>query len=506
MSRVGRKSFGSKMLVFAPLIVLSGLFGAFAALFAMGASISRFSGITIVAVGVICYAAVVAVLGRLGLSHVARLEGLSRTDSLSGLPNRRALHEDAARFARYGEEVGVALIDLDGFKLVNDHYGHVVGDQVLRECAEVLLEICADEARPYRLGGDEFAILKVGPVAGTILEGICRSLIERMNSPIPVEDRRIPVGASIGLARSSGSDGLGSSELLRRADVAMYASKRGGKMRCTWFKDDFDHSRAAAQQLDGELRTALARGEFAVAYQPLVDARSSAIVAVEALVRWERPDGKKVGPNVFIPIAEESGLINAIGLWVLERSCRDALPWTGIKLSVNISAAQLRNPEFPIQLGQILEDTGFPPERLELEITETCLVLDPMVAERCLNLIREFGVDIALDDFGTGYASIGFLRQFRFEKLKLDRSLVVEAQRDNGSRAMMMSSISVARAMNMDVTAEGVETEEQADLVRAAGCDQIQGWLYYKAMPAAEFAARIEQTTGVKRRAATRAA
>jgi diguanylate cyclase (GGDEF)-like protein len=506
MSRVGRESLGAKVLVFAPLVVLSGLFGAFAALFAIGTSVSRLSGITIVAIGVVCYAAVVAMLGRFGLSHVARLEGLSRTDSLSGLPNRRALHEDAARSARIGEEVGVALIDLDGFKMVNDHYGHVVGDQVLRECAEVLLEICGNEARPYRLGGDEFAILKVGPVAGTILEGICRSLIDRMTSPIPVEDRRIPVGASVGLARSTGSDGLGSSELLRRADVAMYASKRGGKMRCTWFKDDFDHCRAAAQQLDGELRTALARDEFAVAYQPLVDARSGAIVAVESLVRWERPDGKKVGPNVFIPIAEESGLINAIGLWVLERSCRDALPWTGIKLSVNVSAAQLRNPEFPIQLGQILEETGFPPERLELEITETCLVLDPVVAERSLNLIRKFGVDIALDDFGTGYASIGFLRQFRFEKLKLDRSLVVEAQRDNGSRAMMMSSISVARAMNMDVTAEGVETEEQADLVRAAGCDQIQGWLYYKAMPAAEFAARLKQTAGVTRRAATRAA
>mgnify|MGYP006143218781 FL=1 len=494
------------MLVFAPLVVLSGLFGAFATLFALGTRFSSFSGITIVGVGVVAYAAAVAILGRYGLAHVRRLEGLSRTDSLSGLPNRRALHEDCARSTRMGEEVGVALIDLDGFKMVNDHYGHVVGDQVLCECAEVLREICGDEARPYRLGGDEFAILKVGAVAGTILEGICRSLIDRMNAPIPVEDRRIPVGASIGLARSNGSDGLGSSELLRRADVAMYASKRGGKMRCTWFKSDFDQSRAAAQVLDEELRAALARDQFVVAYQPLVDARSGAIVAVESLVRWNRPDGKNIGPNVFIPIAEESGLINAIGLWVLDRSCRDALPWTGIKLSVNISAAQLRNPEFPIQLGQILEDTGFPPERLELEITETCLVLDPVVAERSLNLIREFGVDIALDDFGTGYASIGFLRQFRFEKLKLDRSLVVEAQRDNGSRAMMMSSISVARAMNMDVTAEGVETEEQADLARAAGCDQIQGWLYYKAMPADEFAARLKEAGGPKHRAATRAA
>ncbi|WP_232308198.1 putative bifunctional diguanylate cyclase/phosphodiesterase [Tsuneonella dongtanensis] len=492
--------------MFAPLIVLSGLFGAFAALFAMGTRLSSLPGIAIVAAGVVCYAAAVALLGRFGLMHVAKLEGLSRTDSLSGLPNRRALHEDAARLADPGAEVALALVDLDGFKLVNDHYGHVVGDMVLRECAAVLTEICGDEARPYRLGGDEFAILKVGPLAATILEGICRSVIDRLNSPIPIEDRRITLGASIGLARSAGSEGLTSSELLRRADVAMYASKRGGKMRCTWFKDTFDQSRAAAQILDGELRSALAKGEFAVAYQPLVDARTGVIVAVESLVRWERPDGKKIGPNVFIPVAEESGLINAIGLWVLDRSCRDALGWDGIKLSVNISAAQLRNPEFPIQLGQILEDTGFPPERLELEITETCLVIDPAVAERSLKLIREFGVDVALDDFGTGYASIGFLRQFRFEKLKLDRSLVVDAQRDNGSRAMMMSSISVARAMDMGVTAEGVETEAQADLVRAAGCDQIQGWLYFKAMPADEVSARLNEAAQGKSRAATRAA
>ncbi len=477
--------------MFAPLGILSAIFGAFAGLLVVRPQLAPGSIVWIACMGVAIYAAAVLALGRFGLSHVVRLEDLGRTDSLTGLPNRRALHEDALRTARPGEEVAVALIDLDGFKLVNDHYGHVVGDQVLVECAHELREMCADEARCYRLGGDEFAVLKVGPVAGTILEGICRTLIERLGSPVPVEDRRILLGASVGLSRSTGCDGLSSSELLRRSDVAMYASKRGGKMRCTWFTDDFDRNREATQQLDGELRDALAKEEFAVLYQPLVDARSGDIVGVESLIRWQRPDGKKIGPNVFIPVAEESGLINGIGLWVLERACRDGLAWPSIKLSVNISAAQLRNPEFPIQLGQILEETGYPAHRLELEITETCLVIDPLIAERSLGVIRGFGVSISLDDFGTGYASIGFLRQFRFEKLKIDRSLVTQAQTDEGSRAMMLSSISVARAMNMDVTAEGVETEEQADLVRAAGCDQIQGWLYYKAMPAAEVAAHL---------------
>lgn len=505
-ARDNRSALGPRALVYAPLIILSTIFGVFAGLLIVGAELTRASTATLAAACIAIYALAVLALGRFGLRHVVRLEDLSRTDSLSGLPNRRALHEDAMRLHKPGDELAVALIDLDGFKLVNDHYGHVVGDQVLVEVSQVLQEICSDEARCYRLGGDEFAVLKVGPVAGTILEGICRTLIDRLGAPVPVEDRRILLGASVGLSRSTGRDGLGSSELLRRSDVAMYASKRGGKMRCTWFTEDFDRSREATQQLDEELRGALAKGEFAVVYQPLVDARTGEVVAVESLLRWERPDGKKIGPNVFIPVAEESGLINGIGLWVIEQACRDALAWPSIKLSINISAAQLRNPEFPIQLGQILEETGFPPERLELEITETCLVIDPVVAERCLDVIRDFGVNISLDDFGTGYASIGFLRQFRFEKLKIDRSLVTQAQSDDGSRAMMLSSISVARAMNMDVTAEGVETEEQADLVRAAGCDQIQGWLYYKAMPAGEVAAHLGKPAQRHRQAGSRAA
>jgi EAL domain-containing protein (putative c-di-GMP-specific phosphodiesterase class I) len=309
-----------------------------------------------------------------------------------------------------------------------------------------------------------------------------------MMRPVKVDERRLTLGASIGLARRAIGDDIGSSELLRRSDVAMYSSKRGGKARCTWYSPEFDRSREAIRELDDELREALANDQFQLHYQPLVDCATRQIVAVESLIRWERPDGRRVGPNVFIPVAEESGLINPLGLWVLRRACSDARAWDKIKLSVNISAAQLRNPEFPIQLGHILEETGFDPERLELEITETCLVLDPVVAERSLAVIRGFGVNVVLDDFGTGYASFGFLRQFRFEKLKLDRSLVVQAGEDDGSRAMMLSSITVARAMNMEVTAEGVETEEQAEMVRAAGCDQIQGWLYFKAMPAHEIA------------------
>ncbi len=476
--------------VFARFALLTVIFSAAAALLLMS-NLDRTVSAALVIADFFTYGAAAALLYRAALVRLPQGDDDSMTDGLSNLPNRRALHATLRDAITSGADISVALVDLDGFKMVNDLYGRAVGDLLIREASVVLIEACGDEAKPFRLGGDEFAISMSGPLCNTILEGISRGLIERMAQPMAVGDRRIAIGASIGLSYSNGKDGLDASELLRRADVAMYASKRGGKMRCSWFKNDFDRNLEAMRDMDVELRAALLNDEFQVHYQPLVDAQTREVVAVESLIRWIRPDGQNVGPNVFIPIAEESGLINSIGLFVLRQSCRDAIDWNGIKLSVNISAAQLRNPEFPIQLGQILEDTGFPPERLELEITETCLVLDPVVAERSLDIIRGFGVNVVLDDFGTGYASIGFLRQFRFEKLKLDRSLVVDSADDEGSRAMMLSSISMAQALNMNVTAEGVETEAQADLVRSAGCDQIQGWLYFKAMPKDEIAQHL---------------
>ncbi len=483
--------YSPRISVFAPLVVLTVIFGAIL-MFVGSRSGSMFVPPLWLAIATaVIYGSAVVLLVRFGLANIGHLELLSLTDSLSLLPNRRALHLDAQRGDSDGQEIALALIDLDGFKLVNDHYGHFVGDRLIKECATLLREACGDEARVYRLGGDEFAILVRGPIAGNILESICRKLLILLTKPFSIEDRAIVVGASIGLARSLSGDGLNSSELLRQTDVAMYASKRAGKMRCTWFNEEFDRNRDELRELDNELRMGFERGEFRVHYQPLVDAQTQEVVAVEALMRWERADGKKIGPNVFIPIAEESGLINAIGLWVLRQACSDGLAWPGIKLSVNVSAAQLRNPEFPIELGQILEETGFPATQLEIEVTETHLVLDSVVAGRSLEVIRDFGVRIVLDDFGTGYASIGFLRKFRFEKLKLDRSLIVEAAEDGSSRAMMLASVAIARSLDMDVTAEGVETEAQADLARAAGCDQIQGWLYFKAMLAEEITIQL---------------
>lgn len=473
-------------LVLIPLGVTGAVFAGLALMVAMSDRIVVVAPAALMISAILVAAATLTLLGRRAVANVRELETYGSTDTLTRLPNRRALHEDIERLSQGTDEVAIALIDLDGFKQVNDHFGHAVGDCLIERCAQMLAEVCANEARCYRLGGDEFAAVMSGRVAGTILEGMCRTLLDRLGSPVTVDHRQIAVGASIGLARSTANERLPSSEMLRRSDVAMYASKRGGKMRCTWFNETFDRRRERLREIEDEIRSGITAGEFEIAYQPLVDADDGRIVAVEALLRWQRGDRTPLGPNIFIPVAEDSGLINPLGQWVLRQAVCDAGRWPGITLSVNISAAQLRNPEFPIKLGEVLEETGFAPHRLELEVTETCLVLDPLVAERTLDVVRSFGVQVALDDFGTGYASIGFLRRFRFEKLKLDRSLVELAGRDEGSRAMMLSSIALARALNMAVTAEGVETEEQADFVRLAGCDQIQGWLYYRALPASE--------------------
>jgi diguanylate cyclase (GGDEF)-like protein len=492
LQAIGLKQVRPAVLVIAPVAVLTLISATILALLTSLVAPEADIAFPILVPGAIAYAVAVIVLIRFGLASIGQLEDLGLTDSLAAMPNRRALHLDYARAAP-DQEKALALLDLDGFKTVNDQYGHFVGDRLIKECAKLLAEVCGDDGRAYRLGGDEFAILVMGPIAGNILEGVCHTLLSRLAEPILIEDRKVTIGASIGLSRSSRRDELSSSELLRRSDMAMYVSKEGGKNRCTWFNDDFDKNRDVAQQVEHDLREGLRLQEFRLNYQPLVDAQSGDIVAVEALLRWHRADGSMVSPGVFIPIAEKCGLIYPIGLWVLRKACRDALNWDGIKLSINVSPAQLRNPEFPIELGHILEETGFPASRLELEVTETYLVTDPLVANRNLDVIRKFGVGIALDDFGTGYASIGFLRNFRFEKLKLDRTMIVDAGQDHGSLAMMASSIAVARAMDMSVTAEGVETEAQADMVRSAGCDQIQGWYYYKAITAPEIRVHLDE-------------
>lgn len=473
------------------------LFGAPAALTLLvfmtqqNAELETLEKIAAIGIGLLLYALTALAFLRRQTRDRNTLEQMALSDSLCGLPNRRALHADIHREADAQREIAVALLDLDGFKSVNDFYGHSVGDRTISAIAAMLVDLCGDSARTYRLGGDEFALAVSGPLAGNILEGICRKLLMRLGEPVQVDGINVSLGASIGLARSTAHEPNLSSILLRQADVAMYVAKARGKARLTWFTDEFERDRSALHMIDLDLRAALERDELELHYQPLIDSRTGAVCSVEALVRWERPDGRRIGPDTFIPVAEETGLIEAIGLWVLRRACTDARDWKGIKVSVNVSVVQLRNTQFPLQLGQILEETGFPPERLELELTETFLVGDPTIAGRNLEMLRDFGVSIVLDDYGTGYASIGFLRRFRFEKLKLDRSLIVDSVVDSASRTMMAASVTMAKALGMQVTAEGVETETHASLARTAGCDQMQGWLYSKAVPADQLSRQL---------------
>jgi diguanylate cyclase (GGDEF)-like protein len=453
--------------------------------------------------GVLLCLFVVGALARFGFRAITEINRSAFVDSLSQLPNRRSLKAGLRTAVKNGEMLALAFIDLDGFKDVNDNFGHAVGDQLIQKCAETGQRAAKDCAMVARLGGDEFAIFASGADAPERLERAVDIFLARLTQPFRIGDRSIIVGASVGLAVETGDDVDGSAtELMRKADIAMYASKRTGKMRKTWFSDGLDQMRAQTLEMENKLRAALDSNAFQVHYQPLVDAKNGKMIAVEALLRWNHPDDGEISPVQFVPVAEETGLINLIGLFVLRRACSDALRWPDTNLSVNVSTAQLRNPDFPEQLRQVLAETGFPAARLELEITETYVILDPQTARDVLDQIRALGVRIALDDFGTGYASIGFLRQFCFDKLKLDRSLVADAISDDPARAMLLASLTVARALKMSVTAEGIENAGQADFMRAIGCDHLQGWHFAAAVEASAIDWLVAEQAGDTRQRA----
>lgn len=432
---------------------------------------------------------VVLVVARASIEATRRLTAAALSDALSGLPNRRAFRAHVGRELLTNRPICVALLDLDGFKSVNDIYGHGVGDQLLLAAARALRDLAGDGAMVARLGGDEFAVATSGDSAGPRLEALVEAFIARTRQPFRVEERTLLVGASAGLALAALGE-ADAGELMRRADVALYAAKRGGKGRACWYHGDLDRREAEAHALAEELRRGLAEGAFRVVYQPIIRDREGTIAGVEALLRYAPAGRPPVSPGAFIPVAEETGLIDRIGLFALRRACEDIRPLEGLHLAVNLSAAQLRNPDLPDSIESVLAETGFPPERLELEVTETYLVSDPELARRTLDRLRALGVTICLDDFGTGYASLGFLRRFPFDRLKLDRSLVVQATEDSASRALLDASIALARVLGMTVVAEGIETAAQRDAMLAAGCDLLQGWLFARELAAADLAAR----------------
>lgn len=409
-------------------------------------------------------------------------------DVLSGLLNRAGILEKLNE-AIEADKAGLTLhlIDLDGFKGVNDAWGHAVGDELIKLVAARVKQQLPADALFARLGGDEFAVTTPHDTAPEL----ARKIVECVAEPFMIGGRTIEIGASIGTvtAQDDVPDAL---ELLRRADMALYTAKEGGRGQAITFTADLDNDRLMAADLEDRLRKALERGEIQVAYQPLFDAKAGRVAGVEALAQWVPVTGR-VSPEIFIPIAERSGLIDQLGMQVLKTAIEQARKWERLTLSVNVSPIQLRNPNFPADVIRLLEATGFDPHRLTLEITEGVLMSNPDQARRAIESLRTIGVKFALDDFGCGYASIGALRTFGFDRMKIDRSLVNGLKNREGSE-VLSATISLAHALNIPVTAEGVETPEQMAALKQTGCDQLQGFLLGRPMSGADIAALVRSS------------
>ena len=419
---------------------------------------------------------------------------IALTDMLSGLPNRRALiarlEEIHARPAHVADAVAILFLDLDGFKKINDDFGHQLGDALIRQLSGEIAAITPDDAMLVRMGGDEFAVLveatpatpraaRAGATDRAV--AVAEHILVRLALPITVEGHALQVGASIGIAANTFGDGIEAIdpyELLRRADTAMYRAKAGGRAPVLVYDPSFDEGRLERQRIEVEIRRGLAGREFDVAYQPLVEADSGAVVGVEALVRWPGRIGGPLAPDSFIGVAEASGLIQPLGLFVLARACQEVKVHQGLRLHVNVSPAQFRYPGFEQEVAQILADSGFPPDRLQIEITEGYLIDHPERASRAILAFRAMGVGVALDDFGSGFASIGYLRRFGFNAIKIDKSLSHGLGVNSQASALITGMVHLANGLDMRVTAEGVETEAQAALLRLAGCHELQGYLF----------------------------
>lgn len=415
---------------------------------------------------------------------------LARTDPLTGMPNRRALKDTLAR--RMGAQPGLHLLvlDFDGFKEVNDRLGHRLGDALLIEMTGRMRRHLPADAMLARIGGDEFAVVVAAePAEATEL---AQDLILLVSTPFEVPGQTVAISASAGIAAAA--SGVLADELIRRADVAMFEAKRRRAGLTVRYDERFDEQRRLEAALDGEMRDGIERGEFWVAYQPIFADGSEGPVAVEALLRWNHPERGPVSPGVFIPVAERSLLILDLGEFVLRTSCRKlAEAGDDIALSVNLSPVQLLDAGIVEKIAAILEETGFPAERLELEVTEGYLVEQEDRAVLLLERLRALGVRISLDDFGVGYASFGYLRRFPLDKVKIDRSFVAPIGTDPAAGRVVSGVVSLCRAFGMSITAEGVETEVQAAYLRSIGCDRLQGFLLGR--PSAELPRRPHRAT-----------
>jgi diguanylate cyclase (GGDEF)-like protein len=415
----------------------------------------------------------------------AKIAHMAHFDALTDLPNRVVLMDrlesTLARLRRGGQGAAVLSLDLDRFKSVNDSLGHAVGDQLLQAVAERLLGCVEPGQTVARFGGDEFIILLNGRPADA--EALARRVGEVIGRPYQIEGREIVIATSIGISVGP-ADGTDPHQLLKNADLALYRAKSDGRGTHRFFEPAMDTELQARRSLELDLRQALAREELDIHYQPIVDLRTGAVVAYEALLRWNHPERGAVSPATFIPLAEEIGFISAIGTWVLRRACQEAARWPDhIRLALNLSPVQFRNRELAAIVSETLASSGLAASRLELEITETVLLDENDATLSMLHELRALGTRIALDDFGTGFSSLSYLRNFPFDKIKVDRSFVRDSERPD-CIAIIRSVAMLAANLHMVTTAEGIETPDQLARIRDVGCTEGQGYLFARPKPA----------------------
>jgi diguanylate cyclase (GGDEF)-like protein len=434
----------------------------------------------------------------------ARITHLAHYDALTDLPNRTLFHDRLkGEFATLaaGEQFAVLYLDIDEFKSVNDSLGHLIGDELLKSVA-VTLRQCAGSANfVARLGGDEFAIIQTAVKTPDDVTELVARVFDAIREPYECLGHQVAADASIGIALAP-QHGADLDQILKNADLAMYAAKSAGRRTHRFFEPDMDARVKARRKLEMDLRQAITDGAFEVQYQPCVSLRDNRITGCEALLRWRHPERGMISPAEFIPIAEETGLINQLGEWVLTVACAEAATWPDdINLAVNVSPVQFRSGAFALNILAVLAASGLPASRLELEITEAVLIRDDEAALAILHQLRTIGVRIALDDFGTGYSSLSYLQRFPFDKIKIDRCFVSDIAESGGSSSIVKAVVDIAAARDMITTAEGVETEQQRELLRALGCSEMQGWLFSGAKPAADirqlFSSHRDQSAAV---------
>jgi diguanylate cyclase (GGDEF)-like protein len=417
-----------------------------------------------------------------------QIRHLAHYDALTDLPNRALFHERLRQQLDQivpGEQLAVLYIDIDEFKSVNDSLGHMIGDELLKSVA-LRLGQCIDGADfVARLGGDEFAIVQTAVKDPAEVVDLVKRAFDAIREPCECLGHQVASDASIGIALAP-QHGIDLDQILKNADLAMYAAKSAGRRTWRFFEPAMDAHVKARRLLETDLRKAIADQALEVYYQPCLSLHSNRITGCEALVRWRHPERGMVSPAEFIPIAEETGLINELGEWVLATACAEATTWSDdINIAVNVSPVQFRSGTLALKIIAALAASGLPASRLELEITEAVLIRDDDAALEVLHQLRAIGVRIALDDFGTGYSSLSYLQRFPFDKIKIDRCFVNDLAEQGGS-SIVQAVVNIAAARHMTTTAEGVETQRQQEMLRALGCTEMQGYLFSPPKPAAE--------------------